>query len=832
MIRAFLAVVLTVLAIGLSPAWAQEPVLPNYETWDRIATQSEQLVGNGDTTAAQLNDIRARIVDWRGQFQDAQGVNSDRIATVEDQIAALGPAPAEGATEPDDIAARRAELQAQLAELQAPRRTAVEAFSRADAIVRQIDQVLTERQVNELARLSTSPLLPGNWWLAASETTRLVNGIWENTAQRITERATWPELRPRLPQVAGYLVAALLLLTLGRHWVDALPSRLSARTKDYSRAVVAFVVSLAQIVLPMIGLYLLISALKATGIFGEWTRPFLDALPGAGVILFGSSWLARQVFPAKSVAYDTLNMAPEDRQQARWLVNGLALALAVHHVASVAFLPLSGLVERNAQLQRVPLDFAEGAAVVWHFALILIGAALLFRLGAILRRLKPVSEQASGSYRHRVLSIAGILTRVLAVAAVIAAAIGYVNIGNLLIWPWIQTLALLGLLILLQDFIADVFNMLKRGQEGAREGLAPLLIGFALVVLSIPVFLLIWGASGNELAEYWNRFRQGATLGGVRLSPGAVLMFLLVFAIGYSITRAIQGAMRTSVLPKTKLDAGGQNAVVSGIGYVGIILAAMLAITSAGIDLSSFAIVAGALSVGIGFGLQNIVSNFVSGIILLIERPVGVGDWISVGTQQGIVKRISVRSTQIETFDRTHVIVPNGDLITQQVTNWTRGSLQGRVTINVSVAYGSDTRRVAEILREIAEDQPTATIDPAPFVLFSGFGADGIDFSMYVVITDVNGKGGVQNEINHRIAERFAEEGIEIPYAQRDVWLRNPEALQPAAAKSSDKHGLSAGKKGKDTPPAPRPHEDSGPASAAADAVNADADGDGDGDSR
>ncbi len=780
MIRAFLAVVLTVLAIGLSPARAQEPVLPNYDTWDRIATQTEQLSGNDDTTAAQLNDIRARIVDWRSQFQDAQGVNGDRIATVESQIAALGPAPAEGATEPDDIAARRAELQAQLAELQAPRLAAVEAFSRADAIVRRIDQVLTERQVNELARLSTSPLLPGNWWLAASETTRLVNGMWENTAQRIAERATWPELRPRLPLIVGYLAAALMLLTLGRHWVEKLPLRLSARIRDYSRAVVAFIVSLAQIVLPMVGLYLLISALRATGIFGDWTRPFLDALPVAGVILFGSAWLVRQLFPAKAVAYDTLNMPPEDRQQARWLVNALALVLAVHHVASVAFLPLSGLVERSDRLKRVPMDFAEGGAVVWHFVLIVIGAALLFRLGAILRRVKPVSEQASGSYRHRVLSIAGILTRVTAIAAVIAAAIGYVNIGNLLIWPWIQTLALLGLLILLQDFIADIFNMLKRGQEGAREGLAPLLIGFALVVLSIPLFLLIWGASGNELAEYWVRFRQGATLGGVRLSPGAVLMFILVFAIGYSITRGVQGAMRTSVLPKTKLDAGGQNAVVSGIGYIGIILAAMLAITSAGIDLSSFAIVAGALSVGIGFGLQNIVSNFVSGIILLIERPVSVGDWISAGGQQGIVKRISVRATSVETFDKQQVIVPNSDLISQPVTNWTRQSKTGRIIIPIGVSYGSDTRKVHRILTEIIEDQPLVTIDPPPAVLFRGITVDALNFEIRAVISDIGSGLGVTSEVYHQIVERFVTEGIGMPFTTRDIWregdLPNPDA--------------------------------------------------------
>ncbi|MDP3960673.1 MAG: DUF3772 domain-containing protein [Pseudorhodobacter sp.] len=751
-------------SISLLPSDANTP---DYVAWEKLAARAETALSDGQISSAGLELLRGQIADWRATLLVAKSANASRITTLRSQITALGPLPAEGQTEASEIADRRKKLADQLVRLQAPGIAAEEAYSRADALIGEIDQVQRDRLADELLRLWPSPVNPANWPSAAAGLSRIAVDFWNQTRSSWANPAARQVLADNLPLVLALLLFGGAVLWRGRSWIERLVGRLQNLASERGREVGAALASLGQIIVPMAGVIALTAALRRTGMLGSVATTMVNALPAMGLVIFTLIWLGGRMFPPGQDPDAAPNLAPDERRQGRRYILLFGLLLAAN-------------VLRRMVLARASLD--DAATAVIALPLLAIAGFLLVRFGQLLGRhvQRDTGAGEQLSYRNRLIQVLGRGAMVVGIVGPLLAAVGYVAAANALVFPAIRSLALLGFLVVLQQLVVDIYALITRSTEPDKQALVPVLVGFILTLATVPLFALIWGARLADMTELWARFREGFQLGQTRISPTDFLYFALLFGLGYLVTRLFQGALRSTILPKTKLDQGGKNAILAGVGYAGIFLAALIAINSVGIDLSGLAIVAGALSVGIGFGLQNIVSNFVSGIILLIERPVSEGDWIEVGAVQGTVKSISVRSTRITTFDRSDVIVPNADLVTQQVTNWTRYNLTGRLIVAVGVAYGSDTRRVEAILREIAEAQPMVILNPPPAVLLRGFGADSLDFEIRMILRDVNFAPAVHSDVNHEIARRFAAEGIEIPFAQRDVWLRNPEALRAA----------------------------------------------------
>lgn len=749
---------------------------PDYDEWARIAERAEAEISAGETTDQALQDLRRTLVEQRQIFLAAEGENRNRIERVHRQIDSLGPKPAEGETEPDAVAERRAALNSELEQLQAPGLRANEAYIAADGLISEIDGVLRDRQTREILRRAPLPENPLNWVAPISEAGEFfVTGI-ADMARNFTEPDRLRAASDKLPTAVLLVVLGLILVFRGPRWVDYFLGTLGHLRQGPVVLLLKAVLSFVQLAAPTAGMIVVLVAFEVTGLTGQAGSAVIRALASFAITLIIGLWLLRRLFPRAGEGDSPLWLDESKLARGRLLTWFLVLIYSIQ----------AGLDQWTEEA-----DFAHVTQVYLTFPLILAMAVLLFRIAKLFRSHATRDEgeasaeelDASSFSASVIHAIAG-LTMLLTVLAPLAGLLGFMSLAEKTIEPAVLTYFFFGLLSLIQHGFSDFYASISKRDRPLEDSLVPTLFGTVLLLASVPILALLWGALPTDIAEIWSRFRAGFAIGDIRISPNEIIAFIIVFAIGFGVTRLIQGALRTTILPKTKIDHGARTALVSGVGYIGIFLAGLIAITTAGIDLSNLAILASALAVGVGFGLQTIVSNFVSGIILLIERPVSEGDWIEVGGQMGYVRSISVRSTRIETFDRTDVIVPNADLISNQVTNWTRGNLIGRVIVPVGVAYGSDTRKVENILKEIAMAQPMVVLSPPPAIFFMGFGASEMQFEIRAILRDINFMLSVHSDINHEIVRRFAEEGIEIPFPQQDIWLRSPRAAQPDYAEA------------------------------------------------
>jgi potassium efflux system protein len=266
--------------------------------------------------------------------------------------------------------------------------------------------------------------------------------------------------------------------------------------------------------------------------------------------------------------------------------------------------------------------------------------------------------------------------------------------------------------------------------------------------------------------------------GRLTITPGGVLLFAISVVVSFGLARTIQVLLRDEVLPRMALPRGVGNTIAT-LSYYAIIMAGlMFALVAAGFEVGQLAIVVGALGVGIGFGLQNVVNNFVSGLILMFERPIQPGDVIEVSGTAGTVREIGMRATRLRTFEGADIVVPNGTLLSEKLTNWTLSDMSRRFDVSVGVAYGTDVTKVLSLLRDAAKDMPKIAASPEPMVIFGGFGESSLDFTVRAWTDDFDNWVATRSALTVRIHEALRVAGIEIPFPQRDLHLRSisPEA--------------------------------------------------------
>lgn len=514
------------------------------------------------------------------------------------------------------------------------------------------------------------------------------------------------------------------------------------------------------------------------------------------VLLLGYMWAARGVEWLGS-AYGQL----------LWLLLGYVVALVlipvlIHRVSLYA----RAVLEQELPVRALDIRLACIATLLalWVLEVQILGPEETYQTTQLLARNVLASLIIIGLlefafFLKRVPGIprTGNLIRALSIGLLLLSLIlewaGYRGMSRFLWGGLAFTALVLAGYYLLEHLLRDFYNGIDHGEQpwqvrfrrflsvGENEPVPGLIwLRLLSVVLLwtvlIVLFLKIWGASDSTMDSLFSMARDGFWFGETQIVPANVLIGILVFTALLMLFRWVRDNLNQKYLSDSRMDSGAREALVTIISYVGFTIAALAGLSVVGVSFTNIAIVAGALSLGIGFGLQNIVNNFVSGIILLLERPIRTGDWISTGSTEGFVKKISVRSTEVQTFNRADVIVPNSELISAPVTNWTLRNRHGRVIVPVGVAYGSDTELVGRLLEEAAAEVPEVVRDQPDLpvrVFFRSFGDSALDFELRCYILDIWYILDVTSRLHFAIDRKFREHGIEIAFPQRDIHIRS-----------------------------------------------------------
>ncbi len=733
--------------------------------------QAQSTIAQGYLSDDQLAAQRLALEQLR---LDAAKESDKLLAPAKDvqqQLAQLGPAPAPGQTEAEAIATQRAALKDVVGRFVAAQKQLELAGLEAEQTSGQVSARQRELFFQRIFRPDKSILNPQLWsdtatgtGLLFSRLTSIVTLWWQSRAPQ----AYWPGLA-LLP---AFLVLAWMLsrIIVTRGWWPKARGDvpLSAVQRLWRVIAGATVLAIGLVCLS----FVVTTSLNLAGLATPNFQIVVDFVFGifvATAFQSGLAWL--MCAPGNSGA----RLIAVDNRAARIIPAFVLLATFIHEFAAQ--------IATLADQLLLPLRLVAGQSAIASTLLIVLAGLMLPQLRK--QAQTTPADVPEPHYLKWFVPFIPVIWLLLGLA-LLALLFGYLALSYYVSGKILETLLAIVLITLLHhlaDAVADELNTSRAplgawarrvtGWSGTAIGRLAMLLrtttDVIIFVAGVPWLLALWAVTWVNFAGLTTRTIAGFRLGGVTVAPVAIFSLLAVFVLGVIVTRFLSSWLDRRVLAHTRLDRGVKNSIRTSSTYLGYVAAVALAFTAVGFDLSNIALVAGALGVGIGFGLQSIVNNIVSGLILLIERPLRAGDWIVTRAGEGIVKKINVRSTEVETFDNGSIIIPNSILVAEPLRNWTLRNMLGRFSVTVTVRDTADIAVVTSILEETAKAHAKVMPEPPVMVLFNRFSPQGFEFEVSGQVADALEAVPVASDIRFAIAQQFKKRKIPFPANPREA---------------------------------------------------------------
>lgn len=737
-------------------------------------------LNSGKVTKEQTSDLVQTLTQTQSALTQTRQNFSAELDSVQKKINALGPAPEKGVAEPAEIAKQRKEFTQQADNNKAK-------IAQIDLLSAKIDDInslilkIRNRQLLDNILVKQSSIIhPQEFGESLTSFAGFVFELFKSPLSwydNLTPDRKKIVNNNILTVITGMLAALIAAYFLRRYIVRRFGYQTSVERPDYSQKVRAGIwMFIARGVIPA----------AIIGAFLFWLKNNeLINRDSFGLLLQTLAWYLLYYYLAKAVVKVTFTpfngkwrIIEINDERAKATSSALIFSAAAICIVSF-FQDLANQMNYDSSIIYALKIFANA---VKAFCIVLVARKALYDNKTLtddeITADTPVAELTTTSKISLFISFA------MAVAFLISL-FGYIRLSEYIINRSIISAVTIGIFYIADKLIRGIFHRIlllrfwvrtfriNRRTLVKTEFWFGLLLTPVMWILGALSLLAVWGVSVDLLLARVKSFLVGFNIGGIHISITSILLGIISFFILLSLFKMLKNSFINGNLSKIEMSDGLRNSVVSSIGFLGFIISGILAIAVMGGSLSSIAIIAGALSFGVGLGLQNMVSNLAAGMTILWERPIKIGDWVIINGQEGIVKQINMRSTELETFDQSTIIIPNSDILSKSLTNYTYSGRQGRVVIKVGVGYGSDIEQVKQTLLALAVANADVLDSPEPSVSISNLGDSSLEFQLNCYTSNIFRRGAIGDDLREKIINQFRELNIDIPYPQRTVHLEN-----------------------------------------------------------